>query len=81
VDDWKTRRKHPGNQTALELDPLSINYNDALEFEFLLARRYDEAIEQAAKILELDPNLHFGLLRSWRGICQKIHVQGSDGRI
>jgi tetratricopeptide (TPR) repeat protein len=26
-----------------------------LEFEFFLARRYDQAIEQAAKTLELDP--------------------------
>ena len=43
------------SKRALELDPLSINYNTALAFIFFLARRYDQATEQAAKILELDP--------------------------
>jgi tetratricopeptide (TPR) repeat protein len=57
VDDRKVRREHPGNKTSpiVELDPLSIDYNIALAFEFFLARRYDQAIEQGAKTLELDP--------------------------
>ena len=55
---WTTGRLDESIQEtkrALDLDPISINYNDELEFEFFLARQYDQAIEQAAKMLELDP--------------------------
>ena len=55
---WTTGRLDESIQEtkrALDLDPISLNYNDELEFEFFLARQYDQAIEQAAKLLELDP--------------------------
>ena len=40
---------------ALELDPLSLIINADLSQNYLMARRYDEAIEQARKTLELHP--------------------------
>jgi serine/threonine protein kinase/tetratricopeptide (TPR) repeat protein len=39
-----------------ELDPLSLIINVAVGWGFYLARRYDEAIEQLRRTIELDPN-------------------------
>ena len=39
-----------------ELDPLSLIINVAVGWTFYLARRYDEAIEQLRRTVELDPN-------------------------
>jgi eukaryotic-like serine/threonine-protein kinase len=44
------------NQRAQELDPLSVEINLILGQSLYFARRYDEAIEQLRKTLELDPN-------------------------
>ncbi len=41
---------------ALELDPLSLINNWVLGKNYYLARRFDQAIEQSQKTLELDPN-------------------------
>jgi tetratricopeptide (TPR) repeat protein len=40
---------------ALELDPLSLIINADLSQNYLMARRYDESIEQSRKTLALDP--------------------------
>jgi len=47
---------------ALELDPLSLIINANLGDAYLLARRYDLAIEQGRKTLEIDSN--FGVAHS-----------------
>jgi tetratricopeptide (TPR) repeat protein len=39
-----------------ELEPLSLSINVAVGWAFYLARRYDEAIEQLRRTIELDPN-------------------------
>ncbi len=47
-----------------ELDPLSSNANYDLAFASYVARRYDAAIEQVRKVLEIDPKFfpaHAGL--------------------
>jgi tetratricopeptide (TPR) repeat protein len=41
---------------ALELDPLSLIINTNVAWVFYFARRYDEAIEQYRKTLDMDPN-------------------------
>ena len=43
-------------ERALELDPVSVTANWEAAYVFLLARQYDQAIEQGRKTLELDPN-------------------------
>ncbi len=44
---------------ALELDPLSLIINADLGQDFMLARRYDEAIDQLRKTLALDPRFYY----------------------
>jgi TolB-like protein/Flp pilus assembly protein TadD len=51
---------------ARDLDPLSLIINTNLGLNFYFARRYDLAIEQLERTLELEPNffrahLHFGM--------------------
>src|SRR5262249_43054028 len=41
---------------AVELDPFSPIINANLGYEYILARRYPEAIRQLRKAVELDPN-------------------------
>ena len=56
---WQTGRLNEAiaeTKLTLELDPLSLDNNDALGLEFFLARQYDRAVEQERKVLELDPN-------------------------
>ena len=51
---------------ALELDPLSVNSQAALAKHFYWARRFDEAVEQADRVLERDPgNGEAALWRHW----------------
>lgn len=45
-------------QIAIELDPLSLQISQSLAFQFFLQAEYDDAIEQAAKTLEMNPNYH-----------------------
>jgi TolB-like protein/DNA-binding winged helix-turn-helix (wHTH) protein/Tfp pilus assembly protein PilF len=49
---------------ALELDPLSVNFNYVLGRELFFSRQYDQAIEQLRKTIQMDPNFlraHLGL--------------------
>ena len=41
---------------AQKLDPISLIINAAMAWDYYLARRYDDAIEQSRNTLELDPN-------------------------
>jgi tetratricopeptide (TPR) repeat protein len=43
-------------QRTLELDPLSFVMNSSGAFIYLLARRYEEAIERSLRTIELHPN-------------------------
>jgi eukaryotic-like serine/threonine-protein kinase len=47
-----------GNR-AVELDPLSLIINADLGQDFILARRYDEAIDQLRKTLAMDPRFYY----------------------
>src|SRR4029077_9346212 len=47
-----------GNR-AVELDPLSLIINADLGQNFLLARHYDEAIDQLRKTLAMDPRFYY----------------------
>ena len=47
-----------GNR-AVELDPLSLIINADLGQDFMLARRYDQAIEQLGKTLAMDPRFYY----------------------
>jgi len=55
------------NSAALELDPLSLLMQGACAWVLYLARRYDDALEQCRKTLELDPE--FALTLSNLGLC------------
>jgi adenylate cyclase len=48
-------------ESALVRDPLSIVLMDALAEKYFYARRYDDAIRQAEKLLELDPHMRHAL--------------------
>ena len=41
---------------SLELDPLSLIINDAIGWAYYHARRYDDAVAQLLRTVELDPN-------------------------
>lgn len=47
-----------GNR-AVQLDPLSLIINADLGQDFMLARRYDEAIDQLRKTLAMDPRFYY----------------------
>ena len=53
-------------RNALDLDPLALVINAQLAWALQFARRYDDAIEQARKTLEMDPA--FGLAQLWMGL-------------
>jgi serine/threonine protein kinase/tetratricopeptide (TPR) repeat protein len=55
---------------ALDLDPLALVINAQMSWALHLSRRYEEAIQQAQKTLELDPN--FGIAQLWLGLS---HLQ------
>ncbi len=44
---------------AQELEPLSLFLSLSLGWAYYFARRYDEALKQSAKVLEMDPNFGF----------------------
>jgi eukaryotic-like serine/threonine-protein kinase len=46
----------PGMKNGQELDPLSLIINVALGWACYLSRRYDEAVDQLLRTVELDPN-------------------------
>jgi tetratricopeptide (TPR) repeat protein len=41
---------------SLELDPLSLIINDAIGWNFYHAHKYDDAVEQLLRTVDLDPN-------------------------
>jgi eukaryotic-like serine/threonine-protein kinase len=57
-------------QLAQQLDPLSLFITVSLGWAYYFARRFDEALEQGRKVLELDPN--FGFAYAHSGLC---HLQ------
>ena len=58
-------------KTSQELDPLSLIISVAIGWAFYMARRYDDALEQFRRTIELDPNYPVTywilgmLLRQW----------------
>jgi TolB-like protein/Tfp pilus assembly protein PilF len=61
-----------GNR-AVELDPLSLIINTDLGQDFMLARRYDEAIEHLRKTLAMDPRFYYA--RWTLGECLQMKGQ------
>ena len=47
------------SKRAVELDPLSLIINAGLGIDYFTARRYDEAIEQLLKTIEIDPRFYY----------------------
>ena len=67
-----------------ELDPLSLIINVAVGWAFYLGRRYDEAIEQLRRTVELDPNYpvtHWilGLVLRKTGCYEPAIIEGEKG--
>jgi tetratricopeptide (TPR) repeat protein len=67
-----------------ELDPLSLIINVAVGWAFYNARRYDEAIEQLRRTIELDPNYPvtywiLGLLLRKTGCHELAVTEGEKG--
>jgi TolB-like protein/Tfp pilus assembly protein PilF len=58
-------------EIALEYDPLDLNARCWLGVVHWLARRYDDAIEQAHLVLEIDPNYPFGHLLLGQTRCME----------
>jgi tetratricopeptide (TPR) repeat protein len=61
---------------AQALDPLSLSISSSVGFRLLWARRYDQAINQLQKTLELDPgfaqtHLYFGWIYEAKGETEK----------
>jgi hypothetical protein len=61
-----------------ELDPLSPRANSVGCWQNYWARRYDEAIEQARKTLELDPNYMPGYWCFGSSARAEERIWGSD---
>ena len=67
-----------------ELDPLSLIINVAMGWGLYLARRYDEALEQLRRTVELDPNYPvtywiLGLLLRKTGCYEPAIAEGEKG--
>jgi serine/threonine protein kinase/tetratricopeptide (TPR) repeat protein len=60
---------------ALDSDPLALVINAQLAWAMQFARRYDDAIEQARKTLEMDPA--YGLAHLWMGLSY-LHKGSHD---
>jgi TolB-like protein/Tfp pilus assembly protein PilF len=61
---------------ALDLDPLSLIFNDNLASYFGIRKEYDLAEQQAKRVLEMDPNFvsaHFNLL--WQYLLTSRHEE------
>ncbi len=58
---------------SVELDPLSLINNADLGNTYFLARRYDEAIEQVHKTLEMDP----GFYSAYLTLGQALEMKGA----
>src|SRR5438309_715191 len=58
---------------ALELDPLSVIITADLGADYLVARRYDEAIEQFHKAIDLDPRFYYA---HWN-LAEALELKGN----
>jgi TolB-like protein len=72
---WKTTalgargefdRAIASDKQAIGLDPLSLIVNSDLAFNYLNAHRFEEAITQSRKTLDIDPNFH--VVRGYLGV-------------
>ena len=63
-------------RTAQESEPLSPLVNGSVAHTFYLARRYDEAIAECEKSLEVDPN--FILAIHVKGMCRALQGQWAE---
>ena len=71
-------------KNSQELDPLSLIISVAIGRDFYLARRYDDALEQLRRTVELDPNYPvtywvLGLLLSKMGHYELAIAEGEKG--
>ncbi len=71
-------------KNSQDLDPLSLIINVAVGWAFYFARRYDEAIEQLRRTIELDPNYPvtywiLGLLLRKTGCYELAITEGEKG--
>ena len=71
-------------QNSQELDPLSLIISVAIGWAFYMARRYDDAIEQLRRTVELDPNYPvtywiLGLLLRKIGSYELAIAEGEKG--
>ena len=71
-------------KTSQELDPLSLIISDAIGWAFYMARRYDDAMEQLRRTVELDPNYPvtywiLGLLLRKLGRYELAIAEGEKG--
>lgn len=60
------------SERAKQLDPFSLGINWFLSVSYCLARRYDEALEKALDLVEIEPNfwgghLGVGIARAYKG--------------
>jgi tetratricopeptide (TPR) repeat protein len=60
---------------AVELDPLSLIINADLGVNFLLARRYDQAVDQLRKTLAMDPRFYSARL----ALGEALQLKGQLG--
>ena len=66
-------------RAAVELDPLSLPYNNALANAYTAAGRYDDAEAQFAQILEIDPGFEASLEgRGWLYVHRGDLAQAVD---
>ena len=61
----------PEGKRAVELDPLSLVINADLGTDYYYARRYDEAIAQVRKTLEMDPGFYIAHLVLGQALDEK----------
>lgn len=54
------------SKLAIELDPLSCVMTESLAYVLLLARRFDESLEQLRKVTELEPYFYKGYTHAGR---------------
>jgi TolB-like protein len=57
---------------AVELDPFSAFMNQCLSYNYMIARRYPEAIAQGRKSIELDPNYYL----AHQTLAQALELSG-----
>ncbi len=64
---------------AIELDPLSLVINTDLGTTYYRARRYDEAIDQLRKTLEMDPGFYYARWNLGSALAAKGDLDAAIG--